>query len=109
MFRELKWQSLSDRNTYFNALMVFKCLNGLAPPYLQNKFSYVRDKHERNTRQSTAGLLALPPLSNGNDLESFKHCFSYNGVNIWNCIETCIRNSLNVQSFKDLYKTYFWN
>ena len=24
MFRELKWQSLSDRNTYFNALMVLK-------------------------------------------------------------------------------------
>ena len=75
MFRELKWESLSDRYTYFNALMVFRCLNGLAPHYLQNKFSYVRDKQERSTRQSTAGLLA--PLSNGNDLESLKYCFSY--------------------------------
>ena len=68
--------SLSDRSTYFNAFIVFKCWNGLAPPYLQNKFSYVRDKHQRNTRQSTAGPLALPPLSNGNDLQSFKYCLA---------------------------------
>ena len=109
MFRQLKWQSLKERCNYFTALMVFKCLNGLSPTYLQNKFKYVRDNHGCNTRQSTAGLLSLPPLSHGSEIESFKYCFSYNAVNVWNNIETSVRNSLNVQSFKHVYKTYYWN
>ena len=109
MFRELKWQRLSDRQKYFTALMVFKSLNGLAPPYLQSKFNYVRDIHERNTRHAAAGLLALPPVSNGHDLESFRYCFSYDGVKVWNCIEPFIRNSINVQCFKTLYKAYYFN
>ena len=109
MFRKLHWQRLSDRKKYFTALMVFKSLNGLAPQYLQSKFNFVRDIHERNTRYSTAGLLALPPVTNGADLESFRYCFSYDGVKVWNCIESCIRNSFNVQCFKNLYKTYYWS
>ena len=91
MFRQLKWQSLKERCNYFTALMVFKCLNGLSPTYLQNKFKYVRDNHGCNTRQSTAGLLSLPPLSHGSDIESFKYCFSCNAVNVWNNIETSVR------------------
>ena len=71
MFHELKWQKLFNRRNYFTALMVFKCLNGLAPSYLQSKFSYVRDHHERDTRQSAAGLLALPLLTN--DIECNKY------------------------------------
>ncbi len=109
MFRELKWQTLSDRKNYFTALMVFKSLNGQAPPYLQSKFNYVRNIHECNTRHATAGLLALPPVRNGCDLECFRYCFSYDGVKVWNCIDSSIRNSFNVQSFKLLYKTYYWN
>ena len=108
MFRKLNWQTLSDRNTYFNALMVFKSLNDLAPPYLRSKFNYVRDNHDCNTRQSTAGLLALPPVINGSDLESYKCCFSYNGVKIWNQIDESIRNTLNVQCFKTMYKYFYW-
>ncbi len=109
MFNVLKWQKLSDRNNYFIALMVFKCLNDLAPPYLQNKFNFVRDSHERNTRQAIAGLLSLPPRINGNDLESFKHSFRYKGVKVWNNVEEYIRNSHDVQCFQYLYKTYYWN
>ena len=39
MFRQLKWQSLKERCNYFTALMVFKCLNGLSPTYLQINLS----------------------------------------------------------------------
>ncbi len=82
--------------------MVFKSLNVQAPIYLQSKFNYVRDIHERNTQHATTGLLALPPVRNGHDLESFRNCFSYDGVKVWNSIELSIRNS-----FKNLYKTYY--
>ena len=70
MFHQLKWQSLKEPCNYFTALMVFKCLNGLSPTYLQNKFKYVRDNHGCNTRQSPAGLLSLPLLSHGSNIES---------------------------------------
>ena len=32
--------------------MTFKCVNNLAPPYLQDRFSLVKDIHEKNTRSS---------------------------------------------------------
>ena len=108
MFNELNWQRLSDRCNYFTALMVFKCLNGQAPQYLQNKFNLLCNYQDRVTRQSTAGLLALPPRSNGNDINCYKYSFSYNGVKIWNRIESSIRNSPNTQLFKRCYKSCYW-
>ena len=91
--------------TIFTALMVYKCLNGLAPEYLQNNFELLCNHQERVTRQSTAGLLALPLRRNGNDIQCFKYSFRYNGVKIWNGLESAIRNSPNTQMF---LKTIVW-
>ena len=108
MFKMLGWERLQTRNDYFKALMVFKSLNGLAPHYLANMFNYVSTTHDISTRQAIAGHLALPPVSNGHDIDCFKSSFSYSGVKLWNKIDIDIRNSLNVQSFKRNYKhTYF--
>ena len=65
--------------------------------------------HNVNTRQATAGQLALPPSSNGYDLECFKSSFMYNGVKLWNEIESGIRNSVNVEIFKQNYKTVYFD
>jgi hypothetical protein len=108
MFKELKWERLSVRNQYFKALMMYKSLHNLAPQYLCNKFNYVSEIHNRNTRQAAAGQLALPPLTNGNDIECFKHAFTYSGVKLWNDIDPVVRNSLNHSSFKEMYKSRYF-
>lgn len=108
MFRMLGWERLLTRNEYFKALMMYKCLNDLVPPYLTAMFKYVSTTHNFNTRQATAGQLALPPLSNGHDIECFKSSFIYNGVKLWNNIDAEIRNSVNVQLFKHRYKSVYF-
>ena len=88
--------------------MMYKALNGIAPEYLSSMFNYISTTHNRQTRQATAGQLALPPVCNGHDIECFKLSFAYNGVKLWNNIDVQIRNSMNVQIFKQQYKgTYF--
>ena len=72
MFPILGWKSLQERCNYFKALMIYKCLNGLSPTYLSEKFNYVANKHNVNTRQAATGLLALPPCVNGSDTEYYK-------------------------------------
>lgn len=108
MFNKLGWESLSDRNDYFKALMMYKSLNNIAPCYLSKKFNYVRDNHNCNTRQAAAGQLAFPPLNHRNDLECFKNSFSYSGVQLWNFINPIVRNSNDMQSFKSVYKNYYF-
>ena len=104
----LGWERLQKRNDYFKALMVYKALNGIAPEYISNMLKYVSATHNRQTRQATAGQLALPPTCNSYDLECFKSSFAYNGVKLWNDLDVQIRNSVNIQVFKCQYKsTYF--
>ena len=108
MFNMLGWERLNTRNKYFNSLMMYKSLNGLSPHYLAKNFNYVSTTHNVNTRQATAGQLALPPLSNGHDLESFKSSFMYSGVKLWNEIDSDIRSSVNIQLFKQNYKNVYF-
>ena len=44
--------SLKNRIHRNISIMTFKCVNNLAPPYLQNRFSLVKVTHEKNTRSS---------------------------------------------------------
>ena len=106
MFPKLGWKVLQDRCDYFKSLLIFKALNNLAPAYLCNKFKYVSEKYNVNTRQAAAGLLALPTRTNkrGSDTDHFKSSFCYSAVEVWNKLNYEVRNSTNVQNFKYLYR-----
>ena len=43
LLRELHWLCFPERTNYRLALLVFKCPNGLAPPYLACEFRHVAD------------------------------------------------------------------
>ena len=110
MFPKLGWKVLQDRCDYFKSLLMFKALNNLAPAYLCNKFKYVSEKHNVNTRQAAAGLLALPTRTNkrGSDTDYFISSFCYSAVEVWNKLNYEVRNSTNVQNFKYLYRQWIW-
>ena len=44
--------SLKNRIHRNNSIMAFKCVNNLAPLYLQDRFSLVKNIHEKNTGSS---------------------------------------------------------
>ena len=56
MIKQLNWMPIETRLIYFICIMVYKCLNGLAPRYLTNLFNYTANVHDYNTRNVTDNL-----------------------------------------------------
>jgi hypothetical protein len=53
MFSELGWLSLQHRRDLHKCVMIYKCLNNLAPSYLCELFSANNTIHSHHTRQSS--------------------------------------------------------
>ena len=105
MIKQLKWSTVQNRYTYFTCIMVYKCLNGLAPDYLINLFKYISETHSYITRNVSNNNLALPSLSTS----LYKRSFSYNGALLWNSLPLYIRNSSSLNTFKSMLSHYLNN
>ena len=101
MIKQQKWMNIKERTEYFTAILMYKCLNDLAPTYLSNKFNFVSDAHPYSTRSTTNNKLALPKPKS----ELLKKSFYYNGSRIWNELPFNICNAESLGKFKHLYKT----
>ncbi len=66
--------------------MVYKSLNGLAPPYMRKMFKFVS---KRNTRYVDKTKLYLPT---GKHLKIFTDSFIYSAAEVWNTIPNNIHN-----------------
>ena len=53
MLNDLKWMNINQRFTYFLGILVYKCLNNLAPDSLSSKLKYVSDSEPYSTRTAT--------------------------------------------------------
>ncbi len=100
IFFSLKWMPKHDRIHFRKVTMVCKSVNDLAPNYMKDVFSYVRDSHSRTTRSSVKNDLYLP---NGKHKELYIQSFAYGGANIWNFINPDICNQQSLNSFKNAY------
>jgi len=61
LLRELHWLSFTERINYKLALLVFKYLNGLVPPYLACEFRRVADTEGRQRlRSASTAELVIP-------------------------------------------------
>ena len=96
----LNWPSLEVRRNYQTCLQVFKCLNGLAPAYLLNKFSLSRDFHSHNTRNKD--LIRLPRAKTS----KFQTSFYYNGAKLWNTLPPHITQENTLSLFKKNLKKH---
>ena len=50
LFSKLNWMTINQRIDYFTSIMMYKTINKSSPNYLRNRFEYVKDKHQINTR-----------------------------------------------------------
>ena len=71
---------------------MYKCSNGLAPPYLSSLFHYVNS----NTRSSSNNDLSVPRPHT----IIFKPSLAYAGPKLWNKIPLSIREVSNISAFK---------
>ena len=100
---ELHWLPIRFRIDYKISLIVFKCLNGLAPSYLSELIEiYVPS---RNLRSANLFLLKTK-------VTKYKtlgdRSFSYTAPTVWNALPLEIRKEKSIDIFKKRLKTFYF-
>lgn len=95
MLEILEFMSVNQIIVYFMLIFLYKIVNGVAPPYLQNKIKY---KNENNRKKT---------LRSGNEIEksrATKSCSQnslfYKGIGIFNSIPDTIKEIGSMTGFK---------
>ena len=92
---KLGWKTIRELNNNDAAVMMFKIMNNMAPPYLTGMFQPLRELHEIILRDTNSNL-RLPLMSSNMGQRSF----SYHGADIWNKIKPNNKTGTSLQSFK---------
>ena len=98
LFKELKWHNVEQRSQYFKATLVFKCIHGLVPGYLEGTFRANANLHHHNTRRAAEGDLYVVPTGSQAGTRSFE-C---SGARLWNSLPQEVKQSNNLNTF--MYK-----
>ena len=94
ILKQLRWMSVKDYLFYRDALLTFKCMNGMAPSNLGSRFIKRGTISGRSTRN--ANLLDIPRHKTATDQPSFL----YRTVTIWNNLPSHIKLSSSTNIFK---------
>ena len=104
--KKLHFLPVRFRIKYKLCLLVFKCINDLAPEYLK-ELIFLREVKRRSSRlDNDFFLLKVPPCPNFNKSQG---AFSYVGPKTWNDLPYFIRSMSSVNSFKTALKTHYFN
>ena len=59
LFTELKWMMLPERVVYQKAILMYKVMHNLTPPYLTIIFKFSSEVHDRSLRSTSENLLYI--------------------------------------------------
>ena len=99
----LHWLKIKYRIQYKVAVLVFKCVHGLAPLYLSELIDM---SHNRQLRSASSNKL---PVARTNTPLVQNSSFTSVGPQIWNALPTSIRTATSLETFKTKLKTYLFN
>ena len=98
--------SVHSRVKFQTVMLVFKCLNGIVPNYLQDSIGLQVSglNHHYNLRSSGFNLMVPKPKT-----EMLRKCFSYAGPVTWNSLPEYIKEHVNssLSFFKNFLKKIF--
>ena len=92
--KTLQWLSLKDKLTLNIAAMVHKCLHHRVPDYLDDKFQYRSQVHQRTLRSINNLNLPLCRISTG------QRSFAFRGAKTWNSLPVELRTIESTKIFK---------
>ena len=88
------------------SLLVFKCLNNIAPQYLQGHIN-LREVRRRSSRlDDDFYLLKVPPAPHFRRTDA---AFMFCGPKIWNELPYSVRSLSSVECFKNALKTFYFH
>ena len=89
-------------------LLVYKCVNGIAPSYLCNVLTPVSSVQTRES--SNENLLYICTYHTSTACDLFKQSFEYRAPALWNFLPSHPSKAASVNDFKNMYKgTIFLN
>ena len=100
---ELHWLRIREHVVYKVCVLVFKCINGLAPQYLSETIIHA---HACNLRSSTFNYL---PTVRCNTAITQNSAFSSTRPRLWNMLPNDIKTSSSLDVFKAKLKTFLFS
>ena len=97
---ELGWQNCEERYKYLVSNLMFKSINNLAPNYLCDQITMMRDIIPYETRSTLNNDVLVPK----GRTEKFKQSFLYIGSNLWNKLPNKVKECKTINAFKSNYK-----
>jgi len=101
LVKELGWMNIKQRIMYFQILLMFKSIHGLAPDYLVNNVIMDIEISEVSTRRHGMNLYVPFP-----DSEFHKNILFYRGAKLWNDLPSELKDCHSIERFKLLLKNY---
>ena len=92
--RSLRWLHVTEKALFHDLVLVFKCVNGLAPDYLGKYFAKRSTVHSRNTRGCNNFAVPRCRLSVG------QRAFYCRDPREWNGLADNLKNTKEIDSFK---------
>ena len=102
MFKELDWTSVSSRCNYNKAVLTYKALNQLTPPYISDLLKPVSQTCTRQIRSSENGSLAVPRSRTA----LYDKSVTCSASKLWNTLPCAIKSAPSLSSFKKCVKEY---
>ena len=102
-FKKLGWLTVRHRVSYFRLVHVFKITKGMAPGYLSDGFTFVKDVHSYNTRGSVSDYHIAERVTSSLKRDSF--CF--NARKEWNLLPLSLKQVGYLDAFKTKLKAHF--
>ena len=99
---DLHWLKINEHMVYKICTIMYKCIHGLAPEYLQN---LVIQPHHRRLRSAVNNKL---PTIRCNTSMALHSAFSSTGPRLWNKLPQDIINCNNIECFKTKLKTFLF-
>ena len=107
LLQELHWLRMPQRIEYRLAVLVYRCLHGLAPPYLAEQLQRVADVDSRQRlRSASTSALVVPPtrLTTVGD-----RAFPVAAARTWNGLPPDVTSSPSLSLFKRRLKTVLFS
>ena len=105
MFKKLEWLTIYNRIEYFKAIMMFKCMNDLAPEYLLELFQKSSSINTYSLRSSTCNNIHVQRARTNFGQRTFQ----YSGIMLWNSLPQDLKSCNNIISFKKKCAAYLLN
>ena len=97
----LGWMNVRERFMYFQVLLIYKCIYGLAPTYLTNNVIFDFEVSKRTTRTHEMNLYLSMP-----DSEFHKNMLFYSGAWEWNKLPNYLKDCCDINRFKCMLKRH---